>query len=343
MRIAVEVDVRRATLEGEGLTATPLREGATPTAVGGGRAEVQPDSDALRVNGDKADATGVSFAARGLVRAHGRALQGEVEVRMGRSGGLDVVNVLPMEEYVAAVTGSEMPAGFPGEALRAQAVAARTFALFKKLEAVAEGRPWHLGATVLHQVYRGAAIDPRVRAAAEATAGEVLVHDHRPIEAYFHSTCGGRTESGGDALGRPLPYLRSVACGHCGASPQARWTVRVGSGELGRLAGLPAPVSAVRVLSRSPSGRAARVGLSAGSRRAGLSAADLRQRLGFQRLPSLQFDVALEGGAVTFRGRGSGHGAGLCQWGAAGLAREGLDHRAILARYYPEAEILRMY
>jgi stage II sporulation protein D len=343
VRIAVEVGVPRTALEGEGLTATPLREGANAAAVAGGRAEVEPASGALRVNGREVDAAGVSFAGRGLVRVHGRSLEGEVEVRSSRSGGLDVVNVLPMEEYVAAVTGAEMPAAFPAEALRAQAVAARTFALFKKLEAVAEGRPWHLGATVLSQVYRGAAVDPRVRAAAEATAGEVLVYDHQPIEAYFHSSCGGRTESGAEALGRPLPYLKSVPCGHCGASPQARWTVRVGRGELGRLVGLPAQVTAARVLSRTASGRAARVAFWAGGRRAALSAVDLRQRLGYQRLPSLQFEVALEGRAVTFHGRGSGHGAGMCQWGAAGLAREGVDHRAILARYYPGTEILRMY
>ncbi len=339
----MEVGVARAALEGDALTGTPLREGAQPSAVSRGRAEVLLDADSLHMNGAPLDEAGLSFAARGVVRVDGRALQGEVEVRRGRSGGLDVVNVLPMEDYVAAVTGSEMPSAFPTEALRAQAVAARTFALFKKLEAVAEGRPWHLGATVLHQVYRGSLVDPRARAAAEATAGEVLVHDHAPIEAYFHSTCGGRTERGADALGRPRPYLLSVDCGRCGDSPHSRWTVRFGRDEMGRLSGLSVPVTDARVLSRTTSGRASRVGLSAGRRQVALSAVDLRQRLGFDRLPSLQFDVALDGQAVVFRGRGSGHGAGMCQWGAAGFARDGLEHRAILARYYPGAELVRMY
>jgi stage II sporulation protein D len=254
-----------------------------------------------------------------------------------------VVHAVPLEDYVAAVTGSEMPPSFPPEALRAQAVATRTFAVFKKLEALAEGRPWHLGATVLHQVYRGARVDPRARQAAEATAGEVLVHDHAAIEAYFHSTCGGRTERGADALGRDLPYLRSVECGRCQDSPRRRWTVRVSGDELGRLSGLGRAATSVQVVSRTASGRAERVEVAGGARKVVLAAVDLRQRLGFERLPSLRFDAGLRGGTAVFAGSGAGHGAGLCQWGAAGAARAGEGYRAILARYYPGAELIRMY
>jgi stage II sporulation protein D len=284
----------------------------------------------------------VVLAAEGTIHAGGLPLHGTVEVRRVERG-LIVVHALPLEDYVAAVTGSEMPPTFPPEALRAQAVAARTFAVFKKLDALAEGRPWHLGATVLHQVYRGSRVDPRARQAAEATAGEVLVHDHAPIEAYFHSTCGGRTERGADALGRDLPYLKSVECGLCRDSPRRRWTVRVEADQLGKLAGLGRAVTSVQVLSRTASGRAERVELAGGGRKAVLGAVDLRQRLGFDRLPSLSFDAALRRGSVVFAGSGAGHGAGLCQWGAAGAARAGETYRAILARYYPGAELIRMY
>jgi stage II sporulation protein D len=253
------------------------------------------------------------------------------------------VHALPLEDYVAAVTGSEMPATFPPEALRAQAVAARTFAVFKKLDALAEGRPWHLGATVLHQVYRGSRVDPRARRAADLTTGEVLVHDHVPIEAYFHSTCGGRTERGGDALGRDLPYLPSVECGRCQDSPRRSWTVRVPADELGRLAGLGGPAGSVQVASRTASGRAERVELAGAGRRVTLTAVDLRQRIGFDRLPSLRFEATMRHGTAVFTGSGAGHGAGMCQWGAAGAARRGETYRAILARYYPGAELIRMY
>jgi stage II sporulation protein D len=342
VRIAVAIGALRASVAADGLTVTALHDGATAVRVANGRAEVWTEAGALVVNGAPIDGAGALFAGDGHVTAAGMPLEGEVEVRPAESGVV-VVNVLPLETYVAAVTGGEMPPGFPPEALKAQAVAARTFAVFKKLDAVQEGRPWHLGATVLHQVYRGAQVDPRARAAAEATAGQVLVADHQVIEAYFHSSCGGRTETGADALGRDQPYLRSVPCDRCRDAPRARWTVRVPAEELARLVSLPGRADAIRVVERTASGRARRIEIASEGRKVRVGAADLRQRLGFDRLPSLWYEARVRGRAVEFEGRGSGHGAGLCQWGAAGAARDGQDYRTILAHYYPGAALIRMY
>ncbi|HYS80543.1 MAG TPA: SpoIID/LytB domain-containing protein [Anaeromyxobacteraceae bacterium] len=345
VRIAVALGQTRVVITGRGLASTALREGAPAAPLPRGRAELSLRGDELIVDGQAVDAGGLTFSGDEALRVDampGAALAGELEVRR-LPGGLAVIHALPLEDYVAAVAGAEMPASFPPEALRAQAVAARTFAVFKKLEAVVEGRPYHLGATVLHQVYRAGPPDPRARAATLATAGEVLVFQHVAIEAYFHSTCGGHTERGADALGRDLPYLASVACDFCRASPRRRWTVRVAAGELGERAALGAPVTGARVVLRTASGRAARVELSGRGRSVTLSAVDLRQRLGFGRLPSLDFELRAERGAVRFDGRGAGHGAGLCQWGAAGAAAAGEGYRQILARYYPGAEIVRMY
>jgi len=345
VRIAVALGQARVVVGGPGLAFAALREGASAAPLPRGRAELALHGDELTLDGAPVEAGGLTFTSDGALRVDavpGAALAGELEVRR-LPGGLAVIHALPLEDYVAAVAGAEMPASFPPEALRAQAVAARTFAVFKKLEAVAEGRPYHLGATVLHQVYRAGPPDPRARAAALATAGEVLVFQHVAIEAYFHSTCGGHTERGADALGRDLPYLASVACDFCRASPRRRWTVRVAAAELGERAALAAPVTGARVVSRTASGRAARVELSGRGRSVALSAVDLRQRLGFERLPSLDFEVRAERGVVRFDGRGAGHGAGLCQWGAAGAAAAGEGYRQILTRYYPGAEIVRMY
>jgi stage II sporulation protein D len=345
VRIAVETGTRRTVLSGPELSMTELREGAPRSRVAGERAEVALEGGTITVNGRELGVAGAVFTAAGPLRVSGVGVplaEGEVEVRRGPDA-LAVVHSLPLEDYVAAVVGSEMPLSFPPAALQAQAVAARTFAIFKKLEAVGEGRPWHLGSSVLDQVYRGSLADRRARAAAETTAGEVLVYRHAPIEAYFHSTCGGRTERGADALGRDLPYLASVACGRCGGSSLTRWTVRVPAAELGRIAGLPGAVVGLRVVERTGSGRARRVELRGGGREARLTAVDLRQRLGFSRLPSLAFDARMERGTAVFTGRGSGHGAGLCQYGAAGAAQAGEDYRAILGRYYPGTELRKMY
>jgi stage II sporulation protein D len=249
---------------------------------------------------------------------------------------------LRLEDYVAGVVAGEMPGSFPREAQKAQAVAARSYALTRKIEAQAAGRPYDIGSGVLAQVFAKAP-GPAARAAAEATAGEVLARDQEPVEAYFHASCGGRTEGGLAALGRDLPYLRSVTCGRCDHAPGVAWTVRLQPRELAKAAGLGGSATDARVVSRTPSGRAERVEIVAGDRKVVLPASDLRQRIGFSRLPSLAFELRRTRGEFVLDGRGQGHGAGLCQWGAAGLAREGKTYREILEHYYPGVEVVRMY
>ncbi len=343
VRIAVTSGAAGVEIAGQGLSAEPLREGARPRPVPGGRARLRVEGDVLLLDGEPVDGAGVVFTATGPVLHAGRRLSGEVEVRRA-AGGLTVLDVRPMEDYVAAVVGGEMPPSFPPEALKAQAVAARTFAVGKKLEAREQALDYDLGSSVLDQVYPGAGgADPRARAAAVATAGEVLVKDHRPIEAYFHSSCGGRTERGADALGRDLPYLASGPCDRCQGSPQWRWTLRLRGGELGTLAGLPGAATGARIVRTTSTGRAARVEIASGGSRVVIDGVELRKRMGWERLPSLAFGIRRAGTDFVLEGRGSGHGVGLCQWGAAGRARAGEGYRAILARYYPGAEILRMY
>jgi stage II sporulation protein D len=343
VRISVSAGLAEVELSGIALAAEPLRDGAERRLLPGGRARVRLEGDLLVLDGKTVDGAGLLFTSTGSIRHSGRDLSGEVEVRRA-PGGLAVIDVLPMEAYVTAVIGGEMPLSFPPEALKAQAVAARTFAVGKKIEAREQGLDFDLGSTVLDQVYPGVGrADARARAAAEATAGEVLVKDHRPIEAYFHSTCGGRTERGADALGRDLPYLASVDCDRCRGSPSWRWTVRVGGAELGRLLGLPGPVTRLAVTRTTSTGRVARVSVEGSGQRLALDGVELRRRMGYERLPSLAFTVRTSRGEFVLEGRGKGHGAGLCQWGAAGRARAGEGYRAILARYYPGAELTRMY
>jgi stage II sporulation protein D len=343
VRIAVTLGVAEVELAGRDLAAEPLRDGATRASVAGGKARVRLRGDRLELDGTAVDAAGLSFTAAGPIRHGGRDLSGEVEVRRGPQG-LDVIDVLPLEDYVAAVTGAEMPPSFPPEALKAQSVAARTFALGKKLEAREQALDYDLGATVLSQVYPGAGgVDPRARAAAAATRGEVLVSERRPIMAAFHSACGGRTESGLDALSREEPYLRSVQCGRCDAAPGVRWKLVLSPKELGEVAGLKGAATGARVVQWSASRRALRVEVQVGAEKVTLNGADLRRRLGYERLPSLAFTVERTRKGFVLSGQGKGHGAGLCQWGAAGRARRGEGYAAILARYYPGTELLRMY
>jgi stage II sporulation protein D len=353
IRVAVQTGAARVTLSAPGLRVARAALGVEGQAesqlegarVGRGKVEVRAagGDGELWVDGRRWPAPVAVFGADAAIRADGRELSRWVEVRRTRAG-LAVVEVLPMEDYVAGVVSGETPTSFPPEARKAQAIAARTFALVRKLEAVTAGRGWDLGATVISQVFVGAgAADAGAREAAAATAGEVLVLNQEPVETYFHSSCGGRTEDGLAALGRGYEYLSSVECGRCDGAPGALWRQVIPAEELGRAAGLGRAATSVTLVERTRSGRAARVEVVAGKRRATLTGSDLRQRLGYSRLRSLAFDVEAVKGGFAFAGRGSGHGAGLCQWGAAGFAREGKGYREILAHYYPGTEIVVMY
>jgi stage II sporulation protein D len=333
-------------LSADGLGFSSDVEDAVLAQSPGGRSVVRLADGRIEVDGAPWPEPAIRFraeeprAAEALgpspIRAGSFEVRGEVVVRVhGRS--LQLINVIALEHYLAAVLGSEMPSWFPEEALRAQAVAARTYALHKKLEAY--DQPYHLGSSVLHQVYGGLRReDERTRAAVEATRGEVLTWELQPIEAYFHASCGGRTEDGLHALGRDLPYLHSVTC-PCGSSAISRWQASVSPADVEAATGSPEANNLI-IEARTPTGRVER--LRAGARP--IDAVTFRRKLGYARVKSLNFEVQPGGdGALRLVGRGHGHGAGLCQWGARALAAGGRSYREILAHYYPGTELQVLY
>jgi stage II sporulation protein D len=342
VRISMGEGAGSVTVSGRGLSFGRDAEDADHTRLSSDRAALSLASGRLELNGVPVvegvvrlrageDAADGGFPGREPLTVGSTRVRGDVVVRVFRNR-LQLINVIPLEEYLTAVLGSEMPPSFPLEALKAQAVAARTYALFKKLEAY--DQPFHLGSSVLHQVYGGTSREtPRTREAVAATRGEVLTFDLAPVEAYFHASCGGHTETGFEALGRDLPYLKSVDC-PCGRLPASRWSTTVQYNELGDGA------RELQVVSRSPTGRARKIRL--GSKRV-VDAVTFRQQLGYTRLKSLDFDVDDNRGAVHLKGRGFGHGAGMCQWGAKALADDGWDYRRILTHYYVGAELQQLY
>jgi stage II sporulation protein D len=274
----------------------------------------------------------------------GHELPGTLDVFAQADGALVAVNEVDLEDYVAAVVASEVPASWPLDALRAQAVAARTFAVAQKI-AQGPGARAHLGASVLDQVYKATAHPaPSAARAARDTAGEVLTFGAAPIAAYFSASCGGASESAEAAFHLPAgttPYLH----GSEHDADEHEWKVKVPVEELDRALRkrVGSGVHGVTVVSRTKSGRANLLSIATRSGARPLPAVELRQLLGYQRLPSLLFEVEMDHDAAIFRGRGSGHGVGLCQWGARGRALGGEGYREILAHYYPGAEIRRMY
>jgi len=285
------------------------------------------------------------IAFMGPLKLDGRDLAGKLELFADR-GALLAVNVVDLEQYVAAVVASEVPSSWPAPALEAQAVAARTFAVAQKI-ASGPGARAHLGASVLDQVYKNSAAPPAsALAAAKATAGEVLTWGAAPIAAYFSASCGGVSESAESAFHLSpgtTPYLR----GGEKDDDERGWTARIALNDIAaalhRAHRMDGDVRQIKIAKRTSSGRADALRVETSKGTHPLAAVELRQLIGYDKLPSLFFDVERDGAAAVFHGRGSGHGVGLCQYGARQRALKGETYRQILARYYPGAELRRMY
>ncbi|MCL6451050.1 MAG: SpoIID/LytB domain-containing protein [Acetobacteraceae bacterium] len=187
----------------------------------------------------------VDAGEEGIVTLGGRPYRGQLQVLAGPAG-LTAVNLVALEDYLLGVVPREMPADWPAEALKAQAVAARTYALYVRQSGKHAPEGFHLCATQDCQVYGGVwGEDPRARAAVEATQGEVLRYGGELVMAFFHSSSGGHTENAENVWGSYLPYLRGVP-DFDQASPHSRWelgmtlqeveaALRAGGVEVGRL------------------------------------------------------------------------------------------------------------
>jgi stage II sporulation protein D len=186
-----------------------------------------------------------------------KAYRGQIEVAV-RGGKLDAINVVGLEQYLAGVVPKEMPSAWPDEALKAQAVAARSYALSHRLS----GKSFDLYADVRSQVYGGIPGEhPRATAAIEATKGQVLLWEGKPIDGLFHSTSGGATADAAEVFGKAVPYLVAAEDPHSALSPVHRWgPTPVAETTLRKGLKLRTPVTALK-LTRSPSGRVATAGV----------------------------------------------------------------------------------
>lgn len=266
------------------------------------------------------------------------------------------IELVPLEDYVTGVVAAEMPAEFPSQALMAQAVAARTY-IYKRMVSGGVVNNPHPGADTCDDPKHAQAWMSRqemkqrwgtvnyyryyfkIRLAVDDTAGEIITYRGQPIDPVFHASCGGRTENSEDVWKFEVPYLRSVACPY-DAGPQTGGRVTLALGEVEKALGVDLRAvaatagnsDAIRVVERTSTGRPKT--LLVGDRR--LPATEVRERLN---LRSTNFTWRLEGDKITFNTTGYGHGVGMCQYGARGLAEHGYGYRRIIQHYYTGVQI----
>ncbi|MEW6493305.1 MAG: SpoIID/LytB domain-containing protein [Cyanobacteriota bacterium] len=254
------------------------------------------------------------------------------------SKGLTAVNHVDLEQYLYSVLGSEMSPSWPLEALKAQAVAARSYALHQR--SMAKNPVYDVGDTTTWQVYKGLETEAlSTQEAVNATSGQVMTYEGQIILAVFHAASGGHTENVEDIWKSPLiPYLRGVV-DYDQSAPVYEWTKSFSRREIsGKISGVGSIISMTPERT-TPQGRIVTMLVEGDRGKKRLSGSDLRSALG---LRSTLFVVNQTGNGFEIRGRGYGHGLGMSQWGARNLAAQGINYQQILSHYYTNATLGQM-
>lgn len=296
-------------------------------------------------------ATGELNIAASTLSLNGFPVPATVRLVPNAVRGFDVIADLPLETYLAGVLPSEMPARWPIEALKAQAVAARSFAVASLAEH--KSRTYDVDSTVFDQVYRflettseSEARQSRVARALLQTKGRVLYDEQGHIvKALYHADCGGETETP-DHVWHSKAGADVYKMQPCPVSQHAHWKLVLPksyvSRTLARKLGFSqkSVLKTVLIASRTPSDRADQIEVWFEGRTARtVSAQEFRKIFGFSKVRSANFHMRWLGAELHISGIGLGHGVGLCQQGAKGLALKGKGYLAILRYYYPGASV----
>lgn len=274
-----------------------------------------------------------------------------LEIRPSSARGMDVIAHVDLENYLLGVIPSEMPADWPYDALKAQVVSARSFVLRQTFER--KRKPFDVEATILDQVFRKeqtAQSLARVKRAIVETRGEILVDSRKAvIKAFYSADCGCQSEDPKFVWGEVDVY-QSVKDPTCHARAPLQWSSDLPREEVAakllNVFDLPTGSNLLdlEVGRRTPSGRVrdllAHIDVDGAEKILSLNSQQFRKLFGFQKIRSTDFSLKWEDDRLEVRGRGAGHGVGLCQRGAHTLANEGVNYRDILKMYYPKARLV---
>jgi stage II sporulation protein D len=272
----------------------------------------------------------------------GNPYRGKIRLQRSAIGGMDVINVLDVEAYLYGVVPKEMSPQWHTEALKAQAIAARTYALDQKEKN--KDRDYDIIADTTFQVYGGAGAESgRSNQAVDETKGMVLFYDGQLALTYFHANSGGMTEDAKRVWSTDIPYLKMVRDVYSIKAPNCSWTlslsvdkIRKALSSKGLEIGLIERLVPVEV---SPSGRVMKIKIFHGGKEAILNGNDFRSKIDPTLIKSTLFTIVKQGDEIRLEGRGYGHGVGMSQWGANIMAGEGYSYDDILKHYYRGVEI----
>lgn len=278
------------------------------------------------------------------VAVDGKKYYGGIRI-VKKQSVLNVINLAPLEEYLRGVVSKEMSPSYPLEALKAQTVAARSFAMKNRGRHKAEG--FDVCATTHCQIYDGVADFDSTNKAVDDTHGEVLAYKGKLIDTNFHADSGGMTENVSEVWGTAAPYLVAVKeVIKIGESWKVEVTAKDFSSRFGAGFGDVKSIKLSKLTvgkganDRTSSGRVKSAQIVGTKKTVTLTGNDFRRKFS---LPSTLFDMQLEGNRVIFTGYGHGHGVGMSQLGAKSYAQNGWSYEKILAHYYSGAKLKKLY
>ncbi len=275
-----------------------------------------------------------------------RRYRNQIDILITKKGSLLVVNTLNLESYVKGVLYHEVPHRWPMNAIKAQAVATRTYALYQIREN--KEQEYDVTSGIYSQVYGGRSAERhRTNIAANRTRGQILTYQNEVLPAYFHSNCGGHTENVNELWEHDLSPLRGVKCGFCIGAPNYRWKKNFRSKDIeeklnahGFKLGM---IKEIMVAGRTDSGRIKSLKITTRDGKSmSISGRRFRDIIGPNVIKSNQYEIKMKGYYFDLTGRGWGHGVGMCQWGAYRMAKKRYKYTSILEHYYPGAGITKI-
>ena len=277
-----------------------------------------------------------------LIFINGRTFRGEILIIRENNGMLTAINSIGLEDYIRGILYHEASHYWPMEALKAQAIVCRTYAVYSMQQN--KFKTFDVTNDVYSQVYGGSKSERfRTNQAVDETLGKVIVFEGKIIPAYFHATCGGHTEDASLLWNINIPPLKGVVCGFCKESPHFNWHEVIFTGDIrqalvddGYHIGV---IKNIIPTGKDASGRIRELLIINQKKDLLISAKDFRNIIGTNLIRSTNFNVSVVGTDAVFEGIGWGHGVGLCQWGAYFMAKNGSTAEGIIKYYYPKTDV----
>lgn len=256
-----------------------------------------------------------------------------------------IINCLDLEDYICSVLHFESWPGWPSEVNKVLAIAARTYVVAMIQEAAARNRLYHVKNSVVHQVYAGTHNDKNIHDVVEQTRGIIMTYANKPIIAMYHACCGGIVPV--HMLGidfKKAPYLaRKVPCKYCNRCKAYEWKVEFSKNDLAKFLKPYIPnistLVSIQVLKKDRAGLVKEVSVKG---RHGITALSGRIISKLPRIKSFYYTIQTTPKKIIFRGRGFGNHAGLCQWGAREMVRDGFDYKKVLRFFYPGITFMKL-